>query len=142
MPNRRLEILKTWKLLIGGKFPRTESGRTLTAVEPRTGGHLAHYCRASRKDVRDAVVAARSALKTWASATPYLRGQILYRAAEMLENRSAALADEIVRSTGVRIAAARREVAAAADVLVYFAGWADKFAQVFGSVNAVNSPSR
>jgi acyl-CoA reductase-like NAD-dependent aldehyde dehydrogenase len=140
MPSSRLEVLKTYKLLIGGKFPRTESGRTLTATAPATGAHLAHYSRASRKDVRDAVTAARGALKTWSAATPYLRGQILYRAAEMLETRSAALAEEIARSTGVGRAAARREVAAAADILVYYAGWADKFAQLFGSLNPVSSP--
>jgi acyl-CoA reductase-like NAD-dependent aldehyde dehydrogenase len=140
MPTTRLPVLKTYKLLIGGKFPRTESGRTLPATAPRSGAHLAHYCRASRKDVRDAVRAARGALAGWAEATPYLRGQILYRAAEMLESRSSALGDEIARSTGQRAAATRREVAAAADCLVYWAGWADKFTQVFGSVNPVTSP--
>jgi acyl-CoA reductase-like NAD-dependent aldehyde dehydrogenase len=140
MSRHRLEVLKTYKLLIGGGFPRTESGRSLTAVDPRTGGHLAHYCRASRKDARDAVVAARGALKSWASATPYLRGQVLYRVAEMLEGRSTAVVGEIARSTGAGIASARREVAAAVDTVMYYAGWADKFAQVFGSVNAVSSP--
>lgn len=140
MPRARLRIPKTCKLFIGGKFPRTESGRVLTAMDPATGEHLAHYCRASKKDARDAVVAARAAQAGWAAATPYLRGQILYRAAEMLESRAAALAEAISTSTGVRPVAARREVAEAADRLVYFAGWADKVAAVFGSVNPVASP--
>jgi len=140
MPAARLRILKTCKLFIGGKFPRTESGRTLTAVDPVTGAHLAHYGRASQKDGRDAVVAARAAQAGWAAATPYLRGQILYRAAEMLESRTAALAEVIAASTGATAAAARREVAACADRLVHFAGWTDKVAAVFGSVNPVATP--
>ncbi|MGI8601989.1 MAG: aldehyde dehydrogenase family protein [Verrucomicrobiales bacterium] len=138
MASARLAVLKTYKLLIGGKFPRTESGRTLTAVSAKNQ-HLAHYCRASRKDVRDAVVAARAAFAGWSGATACLRAQILYRAAEMLESRTAAFADEIARSTGARQPAARREVAEAADRFVYFAGWADKYGQVFGSVNPVAS---
>src|SRR6056297_3218526 len=82
MSHQRLRVLKTYKLYIGGKFPRTESGRTMTAVDATDGAHLAHYCHASRKDLRDAVVAARSALPGWRSSTAYLKGQILYRAAE------------------------------------------------------------
>ena len=140
MPRARLSILKTCKLFIGGKFPRTESGRVLTAVDPASGAHLAHYSRASKKDARDAVVAARAAQPGWAAATPYLRGQILYRAAEMVESRAAALAQVISASTGIRPAAAGSEVAEAADRWVHFAGWADKVAAVFGSVNPVASP--
>jgi acyl-CoA reductase-like NAD-dependent aldehyde dehydrogenase len=140
MPRARLSILKTFKLFIGGKFPRTESGRTLTAVNPATGEHLAHYCRASKKDARDAVVAARAAQTGWAAATPYLRGQILYRAAEMIESRGPALAEAVTASTGIARTAARREVAAAADRWVHFAGWTDKVAAVFGSVNPVATP--
>ncbi len=140
MATARLGILKTYKLFIGGKFPRTESGRTLTAVDATTGAHLAHWCRASKKDVRDAVVAARTAQSGWAGATAYLRGQILYRAAEMIDGRAAAFAEVIAASTGVTPAAARREVEQAADRFVHFAGWADKYAAVFGSVNPVATP--
>ncbi len=139
-PDARLAVLKTYKLFIGGKFPRTESGRYLVAKHPRTGEHLANYARASRKDLRDAVVAARRAQPGWAGASAYLRGQILYRAAEMLEGRAGSLADEVARSTGAAPKAAAAEVAAAVDRLVYYAGWADKFGQVFGSVNPVASP--
>ncbi len=135
----RLSVPKTLKLFIGGKFPRTESGRVLTATSPR-GAHLAHYCRASRKDLRDAAVAARKGADAWAAATPYLRGQILYRLAEMLESRAASLADELAAATGVKPAAAGSEVAAAIDVLVHLAGWPDKLPQVFGSVNPVAAP--
>ncbi|HWF19418.1 MAG TPA: aldehyde dehydrogenase family protein [Verrucomicrobiae bacterium] len=131
-----LEVLKTYKLYIGGNFVRSESGRYLPAKSP-AGEHLDNYSHASRKDLRDAVVAARAAFDGWAKRTAYLRGQILYRAAEMLQNRTAELADEISRSTGVRSAKARKEVMAAIDRLVYFAGWTDKYSQVFGSVNPV-----
>lgn len=140
MAAARLGILKTYKLFIGGKFPRAESGRTATAVAAKGGQHLAHYGRASKKDARDAVTAAKAAQPGWAAATPYLRGQILYRAAEMVETRAAALAEVLVASTGAPLTAARKEVEAAADRLVYFAGWADKYAAVFGSVNPVASP--
>lgn len=140
MAASRLGILKTYKLFIGGKFPRTESGRTLAASAPKTGAHLAHYCRASKKDARDAVTAARAAQGGWASATPYLRGQILYRAAEMIESRAASLAECLAASTGASAAAAAREVEEAADCLAHYAGWTDKFAAVFGSVNPVASP--
>ncbi len=140
MAVERLPVLKTYKLFIGGKFPRTESGRTLTARHAKTGAHLAHFCQASKKDVRDAVVAARAALGGWSAATPYLRGQILYRAAEMIESRAEAFAAEIAASTGATSAAAKREVEAAADRFVHFAGWSDKYTQVFGSVNPVATP--
>ncbi len=132
----RLDVKKTYKLYIGGKFPRSESGRYLPA-KSATGGHLDNFAHASRKDFRDAVVAARTAVDGWSKATAYNRGQILYRAAEMLQNRAGELVNEIVRSTGVSAAKARREVTLAIDRLVYFAGWTDKYQQVFGSVNPV-----
>lgn len=131
-----LEVLKTYKLYIGGNFVRSESGRYLPAKSP-SGEHLDNYCHASRKDLRDAVVAARAAFDGWTKRTAYLRGQILYRAAEMLQNRASELANEIARSTGSRPAKARKEVTLAIDRLVYFAGWTDKYSQVFGSVNPV-----
>ena len=135
----RIEVKKTYKLFIGGKFPRSESGRYLPA-HSSAGAHLDNYAHASRKDFRDAVVAARSAFGGWAKATAYLRGQILYRAAEMLQNRSAAIVAEIARSTGATPAKARREVNLAIDRLVHYAGWTDKYAQIFSSVNPVASP--
>jgi len=140
MPPARLKVLKTYKLFIGGKFPRTESGRTMTTRHATTGGHLAHYCHASRKDLRDAIVAARAALPGWSGTTAYLRGQILYRAAEMIEGRAESFANEITAVTGARPTEARREVGAAVDILVHHAGWTDKIGQVFGSVNPVASP--
>jgi acyl-CoA reductase-like NAD-dependent aldehyde dehydrogenase len=134
-----LEVRKTYKLYIGGSFVRSESGRYLAAKSP-TGERLDNYCHASRKDLRDAVTAARGAFEGWAKKTAYLRGQILYRAAEMLQNRSGELANEIVRSAGVKPARAKAEVTTAIDRLVYFAGWSDKYPQIFGSVNPVASP--
>ena len=103
MTTQHLGVRKTYKLHIGGAFVRSESGRVLPALSP-TGAVLDHYGWASRKDLRDAVVAARAAFDGWAKRTAYLRGQILYRAAEMLQNRAAELANEIQRSTGVRLA--------------------------------------
>jgi acyl-CoA reductase-like NAD-dependent aldehyde dehydrogenase len=132
----RLDVKKTYKLYIGGKFPRSESGRYLPA-KSAAGAHLDNYAHASRKDFRDAVVAARAAVAGWSKATAYNRGQILYRAAEMLQNRAGELVNEIVRSTGVNAAKAKREVTLTIDRLVYFAGWTDKYPQIFGSVNPV-----
>ena len=134
----RLDVRKTYKLYIGGNFVRSESGRSLPAQSP-SGELLDNFCHASRKDLRDAVAAARPAAEGWAKKSAYLRGQILYRAAEMLEDRAAAMTEEIARSTGAAPAQARAEVALAIDRLVYFAGWTDKFAQVFGAVNPVAS---
>ncbi len=139
MSTQSLDVRKTYKLHIGGAFVRSESGRVLPALSP-TGAVLDHYGWASRKDLRDAVVAARAAFDGWAKRTAYLRGQILYRAAEMLQNRAAELANEIQRSTGVRSPKARAEVTACIDRLVHYAGWTDKFSQVFGSVNPVATP--
>jgi acyl-CoA reductase-like NAD-dependent aldehyde dehydrogenase len=134
----RLDVKKAYKLYIGGKFPRSESGRYLPA-KSANGGHLDNFAHASRKDFRDAVVAARAAFDGWSKATAYNRGQILYRAAEMLQNRAGELVNEIARSTGVSTTKARREVMLAVDRLVHFAGWTDKYSQVFGSVNPVAS---
>jgi acyl-CoA reductase-like NAD-dependent aldehyde dehydrogenase len=134
----QLTVKKTYKLYIGGKFPRSESGRYLPA-RSAGGEHLDNFTHASRKDFRDAVVAARAATGGWSKASAYNRGQILYRAAEMLQSRAGELADEIIRSTGVTPAATKREVKLAIDRLVHYAGWTDKYQQVFGSVNPVAS---
>ncbi|MGI8964625.1 MAG: aldehyde dehydrogenase family protein [Limisphaerales bacterium] len=133
---KRLAVHKTYKLYIGGRFVRSESGRSLPAVSP-TKKSLDNYCHASRKDLRDAVSAARAAFAGWAKNSAYLRGQILYRAAEMLQNRATELAEEISRSTEMRLPKAEMEVTAAIDRLVYYAGWTDKYSQIFGSVNPV-----
>lgn len=136
----RLQVLKTYKLYIGGAFVRSESGRIFPVAAPHGGPALAQACRGSRKDLRDAVVAARNAFPKWNASTPYLKGQILYRTAEMLEMRSAEMAEEIIRNTGCSASSAQREVADAIDTLVYHAGWTDKLTAVFGSVNPVSSP--
>ena len=136
---KRLEVKKTYKLLIAGAFVRTESGRAYPATGER-GVFLAHVPLGSRKDVRDAVKAARGAFAGWAGRTAYNRGQILYRAAEMLEERSAEFVDAIRRSTGAAAEPAKREVATAVDRLVHFAGWADKLGAVLGTVNPVAAP--
>jgi acyl-CoA reductase-like NAD-dependent aldehyde dehydrogenase len=134
----RLDVKKTYKLYIGGKFPRSESGRYLPAKSVK-GERLDNFSHASRKDFRDAVVAARAAAGGWSKASAYNRGQVLYRTAEMLQNRAAELVNEIMRSTDVSAAKAKREVTLAIDRLVHFAGWTDKYSQVFGSVNPVAS---
>jgi len=132
----RLGVQKTYKLLIGGKFVRSESGRVAPAAGSN-GKTLANYSRASRKDFRDAVAAARAAFAGWSKQSAYLRSQILYRAAEMLEMRADELRNEIGRGPGGD--QARGEVARAIDRLVYYAGWTDKFSSVFGAVNPVAS---
>jgi acyl-CoA reductase-like NAD-dependent aldehyde dehydrogenase len=133
----RLQVAKTYKLYLGGAFPRTESGRTIKVADAK-GNLLANVCRASRKDCREAVVAARAAARGWAGRSGYNRGQILYRAAEMLEGRSVQFVDEL-RSAGSTSAQAQREVSASVDRLVHYAGWTDKYHQVFGTVNPVAS---
>jgi acyl-CoA reductase-like NAD-dependent aldehyde dehydrogenase len=133
----RLGVQKTYKLFIGGKFVRSESGRVLAAQE-KGGQPLANYARASRKDFRDAVTAARAAFGGWSKQSAYLRGQILYRAAEMLEMREGELRAELARSGGGP-AQARSEVSRAIDRLVHYAGWTDKFGAVFSAVNPVAS---
>ena len=135
----RLQIRKTYKLYVGGAFPRSESGRTYPVTDPR-GAFVANVARASRKDVRDAVSAAAKAFNGWAARTPYNRGQILYRVAEMLEGRRAQFADELVTTEGVSRAKAQNAVDAAVDRWVWYAGWADKYAQVIGATNPVSGP--
>jgi len=134
--NTRLEVLKTYKLYIGGKFPRTESGRYYS---PEVAGKaIGNICLSSRKDLRNAVVAAREAQPGWAGLTAYLRGQILYRIAEMLEGRREQFVIEL-QTQGATPAAAKSEVTASIDRLIYYAGWCDKFQQIFSSVNPVAS---
>jgi acyl-CoA reductase-like NAD-dependent aldehyde dehydrogenase len=133
----RLPVLKTYKIFIGGKFPRTESGRYYVLKNP-AGQALANICDCSRKDFRDAVTAARSAQSSWGSRSPFNRGQILYRIAEMLEGRSAQFVEELV-SCGLAASAARSEVQTSIDRWLHYAGWADKYQQIFSSVNPVSS---
>ncbi|MGZ5553810.1 MAG: aldehyde dehydrogenase family protein, partial [Chthoniobacterales bacterium] len=134
----RLEVQKTYKLYIGGKFVRSESGR-VDAARGAGGGTIANYSRASRKDFRDAVVAARKAQAGWAKQSAYLRGQILYRAAEMLERRRGELEAEVAQSNGARKSRMPNETTSAIDRLVHYAGWTDKFSQIFSAVNPVAS---
>ncbi len=134
-----IAVPKTYKLFIGGAFPRSESGRVYEVTTPR-GVFLANAAQASRKDARDAVVAARAAVGGWAGATAYNRGQVLYRVAEVLEGRRTQFEDEIVRQEGVSVSAARAQVDEAIDRWVWYAGWADKFAQVAGNANPVAGP--
>lgn len=134
----RLNVRKTYKLYINGEFPRTESGR-FYAVEGKGGELLANACRGSRKDLRNAIVAARKAQSGWSGKTAYNRGQILYRIAEVCESRAAELVDEL-RRQGSSAADAKREIERVIDRWIYYAGWSDKYAQVFGSVNPVAGP--
>src|SRR5215470_398881 len=136
----RLAVRKTYKLFIGGAFPRSESGRSYPVYAARGGELLAWAALASRKDVRDAVVAARAAVGKWAGATAYNRGQVLYRVAEMIEGRAGQFAEELVAAEGISAAAARRTVAAVIDRWVWYAGWPDKVAQVVGASNPVAGP--
>ncbi|MDH4108125.1 MAG: aldehyde dehydrogenase family protein, partial [Gammaproteobacteria bacterium] len=133
----RIPVAKTYKIYIDGKFPRTESGRYY-ALHDENESVLANVCRSSRKDFRNAVVAARKALDKWAAASAYLRGQILYRIAEMLEGRREQFIDEL-KLQGSSRGKAKGEVDASIDRLIYYAGWADKYQQVFSSVNPVSS---
>lgn len=135
----RIAVRKTYKLYIGGAFPRSESGRSYV-VSDYSGGFLANAALASRKDARDAVVAARKAFPGWSGATAYNRGQVLYRVAEVLEGRRSQFAAEVRMATGASPARAATEVDAAIDRWVWYAGWADKIAQVRGSANPVAGP--
>ncbi|HYJ67175.1 MAG TPA: aldehyde dehydrogenase family protein [Nocardioidaceae bacterium] len=140
MPSEtRLDVRKTYKLYIGGAFPRSESGRTYEAVDAK---HrlLANVAKGSRKDARDAVVAARKAFGGWSTRTPYNRGQILYRVAEMLEGRREQFVSEVQSGEGATKKTATAVVDASIDRWVWYAGWADKIAQVTGSANAVAGP--
>ncbi len=133
----RLNINKTYKLYIGGKFPRTESGRYY-AVNDSKGRLIANMCLASRKDFRNAVVAARKACDSWANSSALNKGQVLYRIAEMLEGRKEQFIAELI-TQGESSKAAKEEVEASIDRLVYYAGWSDKYQQLFSSVNPVVS---
>jgi acyl-CoA reductase-like NAD-dependent aldehyde dehydrogenase len=135
----RLPIPKTYKLYIGGKFPRSESGRVMEITSAK-GVFLANAAQASRKDARDAVVAARTASTGWAGATGYNRGQVLYRIAEILEGRREQFIQELRQSEGGSESAASKQVDAAIDVWVWYAGWADKYVQAAGNGNAVSGP--
>ena len=133
----RLEVLKTYKIYIGGQFPRTESGRYYIPVNSK-GQQLGNVCLSSRKDIRNAVVAARKAFGGWSERAAFNRGQILYRIAEMLEGRKAQFIEELI-AQGSTKAQAQKEVELSIDRLIYYAGWCDKYTQVLSSVNPVAS---
>ena len=135
----RLDVRKTYKLYIGGAFPRSESGRSYVVTNSR-GKFLANVSQASRKDARDAVVAARKAFGGWAGRTAYNRGQVLYRIAEVMEGRREQFAAEVAAAEGLPLVRARGAVDASIDRWVWYAGWADKLAQVVGSSNPVAGP--
>ena len=135
----RIDVLKTYKLFIGGAFPRSESGRVYSIKDAR-GNHLANPALASRKDLRDAVVAARGAFAGWSAATAYNRGQIIYRMAEILESRSEELVREILALEGVTVQVAAAQVRESVDLLVWYAGWSDKISTLAGSTNSVSGP--
>lgn len=135
----RIDVKKTYKLFIGGAFPRSESGRSYE-IKNKRGEFVANPAQASRKDLRDAVLSAKSAHPGWSNATAFNRGQILYRIAEMLESRSSQFVDEIVATTGVTPSVAKQEVAAAIDLWVWYAGWCDKITSVSGNNNPIAGP--
>jgi acyl-CoA reductase-like NAD-dependent aldehyde dehydrogenase len=133
----RIDVKKTYKLYIGGTFPRSESGRSYE-VKSAKGIFIANPSQASRKDLRDAVVAARAAQAGWSGATAFSRAQILYRVAEIMEGRTSQFVDEIVALEGVTPAAAKKQVEAAIDLWVWYAGWCDKISTIFGATNPVS----
>jgi acyl-CoA reductase-like NAD-dependent aldehyde dehydrogenase len=135
----RLEVRKTYKLFIGGAFPRSESGRTYEVTDA-SGAFLANAAKASRKDARDAVLAARKGFGAWSSATAYNRGQVLYRIAEVMEGRRDQFMADVRAAEGCDESTAARQVDASIDRWVWYAGWADKLAQVLGSANPVSGP--
>ena len=137
--SNRIDVKKTYKLFINGAFPRTESGRTYEILDA-TGAFIANPCLASRKDLKDAVVAARAAQPGWNKASAYNKGQILYRIAEMLEGRRVQFVDEIVTLTGHTQEKAEREVSDTIDRLVWYAGWTDKLSSLSGALNPVAGP--
>ena len=139
MSEHRLDVRKTYKLLINGGFPRSESGRSYK-VSSQSGEFLANVAQGSRKDIRDAVVAARNAQPKWWALSAYNRGQVIYRMAEMAESRRDELAEHVRIAEGLNAREARRSVAAAVDRVVWYAGWTDKFAQILGSSNPVAGP--
>lgn len=132
-----MEILKTYKIYIGGGFPRTESGRYYPILDKK-GSTLANICLCSRKDVRNAVVAARKAFGAWSEKTAFNRGQIIYRIAEILEGRKSQFIEELIRQ-GLSLAQAEKEFVDSINLIVYYAGWADKYQQIASSVNPVSS---
>lgn len=138
--SKRLSVFKTYKLYVGGRFPRSESGRVYEVADSKGGRWLANAPLASRKDARDAVVAARKAVPGWSGATAYNRGQVLYRVAEMLEGRREQFVREVAEAEGLSKAKAAASVDAAVDRWVWYAGWTDKIAQVVGGANPVAGP--
>lgn len=134
---KRLEVLKTYKIYIGGQFPRTESGRYYVATNSKKE-KLANICLSSRKDFRDAVGKARGAFGNWSGRAAFNRGQILYRIAEMLEGRKAQFVDELIKQDSTKVQA-EKEVSLCIDRLIYYSGWCDKFQQIYSSVNPVAS---
>jgi len=134
---KRLEVLKTYKIYIGGQFPRTESGRYYVATNNKNE-QLANICLSTRKDIRDAVVVARNAFKSWSAKTAFNRSQILYRMAEMLEGRKAQFVEELMKQDATKTQA-QKEVNVSIDRLLYYAGWCDKYQALFGTVNPVAS---
>jgi acyl-CoA reductase-like NAD-dependent aldehyde dehydrogenase len=137
MSNARIDVKRTYKLYIGGAFLRSESGRTYE-VKDAKGEFIANPSLASRKDLRDAVVAARAAYAGWSGATAFNRGQILYRIAEIMEGRRSQFIDEIVALEGLTPAAAKKQVEEAIDLWVWYSGWCDKIGSIYGSTNAVS----
>lgn len=137
--NDRVEVRKTYKLFIGGAFPRSESGRTYE-VHDTDDKFLANAAKASRKDGRDAVLAARKGFAAWSSATAYNRGQVLYRVAEVMEGRREQFITDVQAAEGLGDKKSARVVDSAIDRLVWYAGWADKYAQVLGNTNPVAGP--
>ena len=137
--SNRIDVKKTYKLFINGAFPRTESGRTYE-IKSAKGVFIANPCLASRKDLKDAVVAARAAQSGWNKASAYNKGQILYRIAEMLEGRRAQFVSEIILVTGVTKVKAEKEVTDSVDRLVWYAGWSDKLSSLSGALNPVAGP--
>ena len=135
----RLDVRKTYKLLINGAFPRSESGRSYEVTSAK-GSFLANVAQGSRKDVRDAVTAARGAQSKWRNATAYNRGQVLYRLAEMAESRRDELAQHVALAEGVNARTSQKTVSASIDRMVWYAGWTDKIAQVLGGTNPVAGP--
>ncbi len=135
----RVEVRKTHKLYIGGAFPRSESGRTYEALDSK-GRFLANMAKGSRKDARDAVRAARSAFPGWSARTPYNRGQVIYRIAEVMEDRRDQLVRQLREATGITAKVAEKRVDVTIDRVVWYAGWADKYVQVLGNANPVSGP--
>jgi acyl-CoA reductase-like NAD-dependent aldehyde dehydrogenase len=137
--SERVDVRKTYKLFIGGAFPRSESGRSYEVLDA-SGMFIANAARASRKDARDAVIAARAGWKSWSQATAYNRGQVLYRIAEVIEGRRDQFISDVSAGEGIGKRAVAKLVDASIDRMVWYAGWADKFAQVVGSTNPVSGP--